>query len=309
MNRRSLFTIAGLVGATLLLHADYRKWRVAMLRRLGAGGRVLATASGTVECDCSGEGPAVLVAHGMSGGYDQARLVSHALGLEGSFRLLLPSRPGYLRTPLASGRSPAEQSDLYAALLDELDVDRAALIGFSGGGPSVLQFALRHPERCSALVLLSALTHPFERDRSSFMQRVLGMLIMWVRRAPISTWLVSRLLVLSRFSIAGNDGRGRAITNGLWNSILPGSARLPGVRNDDAQWDAMEVYDLAGIRAPTLVIHGDADKTVRPEMGRFAADTIPNARFMSVAGGTHLMVFRRRLEVGQPVRQFLRDHA
>jgi pimeloyl-ACP methyl ester carboxylesterase len=41
-------------------------------------------------------------------------------------------------------------------LLDALEVERAAVVGFSAGGPSVIQFALRHPDRTSGLVLLGS---------------------------------------------------------------------------------------------------------------------------------------------------------
>jgi hypothetical protein len=49
----------------------------------------------------------------------------------GGCELLVPSRPGYLRTPLESGRTPEDQADLYAAMLDSLEIERAAHLGGS----------------------------------------------------------------------------------------------------------------------------------------------------------------------------------
>jgi pimeloyl-ACP methyl ester carboxylesterase len=59
------------------------------------------------------------------GGIDRCRLV---LGWvePARYRLLAVSRPGYLGTPLSSGRDPREQADLFAALLDALGIDRVA---------------------------------------------------------------------------------------------------------------------------------------------------------------------------------------
>src|SRR5262249_35660184 len=69
-------------------------------------------------------------------------------------RVIAVSRFGYLRTPLRADASPAAQADAHACLLDALGIRRAAIVGASAGAPSSMQFALRHPERCAALVLL-----------------------------------------------------------------------------------------------------------------------------------------------------------
>lgn len=69
-------------------------------------------------------------------------------------RVIAVSRFGYLRTPLPADASAAAQADAHACVLDALGIRRAAVLGVSAGGPSALQFALRHPERTAALVLL-----------------------------------------------------------------------------------------------------------------------------------------------------------
>ena len=75
-----------------------------------------------------------------------------------SYRFIAVSRPGYLRTPAEVGKTPEEQADAFAALLDALKVDKAIMTGISAGGPPSMQFALRHPDRCAALLLVSAVT-------------------------------------------------------------------------------------------------------------------------------------------------------
>ena len=71
------------------------------------------------------------------------------------------SRPGYLRTPISVGRSPAQQADALAALLDALQVERVAVQGVSGGGPCAVQFAARHADRTSVLFLTCAVSGPY----------------------------------------------------------------------------------------------------------------------------------------------------
>jgi pimeloyl-ACP methyl ester carboxylesterase len=91
----------------------------------------------------------------MPGDHRQGQTLDEDLGP--SARVLRVSRPGYGRTPLRSGRTPEATADLYAALLDALDVPDAVAVGISGGGPSSYAFAQRHPQRCRGLVLCCAL--------------------------------------------------------------------------------------------------------------------------------------------------------
>ena len=61
-------------------------------------------------------------------------------------RFAAASRFGYLGSSLPGAALPADQADAYA-LLDALGIDAAAVFGYSGGGPSAIQFALRHADR------------------------------------------------------------------------------------------------------------------------------------------------------------------
>ena len=67
--------------------------------------------------------------------------------LGSGFRVIAPSRFGYFGSTLPTQRDPADQADAYALLLDHLGIDRAAIIAYSAGSASVLEFALRHPDR------------------------------------------------------------------------------------------------------------------------------------------------------------------
>jgi len=61
------------------------------------------------------------------GGWDHSMILARALDLT-RFRAIALSRPGYLGTPPAAGRSPQEQADLYAATLDALGVEEEGVI-------------------------------------------------------------------------------------------------------------------------------------------------------------------------------------
>ena len=72
------------------------------------------------------------------------------------YRVVSPSRFGYFGSTLRPTATPAHQADAYTVLLDHLGIDRAAVIGYSAGSASVLEFALRHPDRVVGLILACA---------------------------------------------------------------------------------------------------------------------------------------------------------
>lgn len=144
------------VAVAMLLYARFRRdIRTAQERLQSGGSQVIETNCGRIEYATFGEGYPVLVVHGIFGGFDQGLVVARGNAGE-EFRSIVPSRFGYLRTPLPDSASPALQADAYKCLLDALGIQQAAVFGTSAGGTSAIQFALRHPDRCSALVLLSS---------------------------------------------------------------------------------------------------------------------------------------------------------
>lgn len=124
--------------------------------------QLLETLDGTVEYADSGAGQPVLLSHGILGSHVEG------LGMVGTYvgddvRAIAPSRFGYFGSEVPADGTPARQADVYAALLDHLGVDRAVVVGYSAGGPSAIQFGLRHPDRVSALVLASSALPPSSR--------------------------------------------------------------------------------------------------------------------------------------------------
>jgi len=124
-------------------------------RRIASAGAVIAGPQGNIEFTQEGmglPGPPVLVVHGSGGGYDQGELIARSVLGEG-FRWIAPSRFGYLRSTFRDGATFEDQARAYAHLLDELEVDKVAVLALSHGGPSALWFAVLYPERVSSLTL------------------------------------------------------------------------------------------------------------------------------------------------------------
>ena len=274
------------------------------------------TPMGPVEYAEYGEGPAVLALHGAMGGWDQSLLLARTLA-DGGHRFLGLSRPGYLGTPLAAGRSPEEQADLYAAVLDVLGVRDAAVMAVSGGGPSALHFALRHRARCRALVLVSTCGGRVE-TRLPLAFQVLRLAARWPGLAGAMERKAKRDPEASlRRSIPDPVLRERTLRGSggpLLRELVATTSdrmalRLRGTLNDVAVTRARD-YPLERIDVPVLVVHGTGDRAVPFEPhGKVLAARIPGAELVALDGGDHVAIFTHRDEARPRVVRFLAAHA
>jgi 2-hydroxy-6-oxonona-2,4-dienedioate hydrolase len=148
-----IVTFVVVVAGIAVSYVAYRDDIDQAFRRISTGSQIVQTACGPIEYAIAGTGTPVLVRHGAGGGFDQGMDFAADLAAA-NLHMIAMSRFGYLRTPLPADASAAAQADAHAFLLDALGIRRAAVVGVSAGGPSSMQFALRHPERCAALVLV-----------------------------------------------------------------------------------------------------------------------------------------------------------
>lgn len=118
-----------------------KKWLALLKEKLEQGSEVVQTARGPVEFTRQGVSPYLLFFHGTPGGYDQ-NITADSFA-EAGFGTITPSRPGFLRTPLETGRTFEEQADAFAALLDELKVDQVVATRYFGRGPLCHSFCRR----------------------------------------------------------------------------------------------------------------------------------------------------------------------
>ncbi len=267
--------------------------------------QLLSTACGTIEYDAVGVGPIVLLSHGSPGDCGQGLQLAKCLK-PSRLRFLAVSRPGYGSTPLAAGRTPVEQADSFAHLLDGLRIDRAAILGLSGGGPSSLQFAIRHGDRCWALVLLSAVTGKPDPTRPTLLERFASTSFgLWGLRASIRATIpvtkaiavrirsVEQLLLLQQFCL----------------TALPDHSRKAGLSNDEEQFATLQPYDLSHVRAPTAVIHGADDRLVPFAHAERVVHAIPSTTLLTIDRGGHFIFATHAAIVFRRVVTFLACHA
>lgn len=274
----------------------------------------VATARGPVELVDVGEGPAVLALHGAMGGWDQSLLLARTLAPSGH-RVVALSRPGYLGTQLEVAPSPDAQAELYAELLRALGIDRAAVLAVSGGGPSAVALAVRHPELCRALVLVSTC--------GARVTTRLPLGFQLLRLAASWSWLAGALerraaaadpeTSASR-SIPDAAVRARTLADPeagpLFRALLASTSRRMADRLEgtleDVEVTRTQELPLEAIRVPTLVVHGTADRIVPFEVhGKALVARIPGATLAALDGGDHVAIFTHLAEARAKVAAFL----
>jgi pimeloyl-ACP methyl ester carboxylesterase len=118
---------------------------------------IYASRHGDIQYRVVGDGPTMLVSHGLTGGVDQAEyLVTRWRNLDERYRFLYVSRFGYLKSSLPDNATPRIQAAAYKDLLDHLGIDRVIVVGNSAGGASAMWFAIDYPERTNGLILISS---------------------------------------------------------------------------------------------------------------------------------------------------------
>lgn len=292
---------------------SFGNWKKTTLFRLRDGSRLIESSRGPIECAVVGEGPAVLISHGALGGYDQG-LAAIASGFFGErpYRFIAVSRPGYLRTPPEVGQTPEGQADAFAALLDTLKVQKAIIVGISAGGPPSLQFALRHADRCAALLLVSAVTEPIPGPKRG----KAGPFLRAIMQADFLAWLVlglARILPKLFFrSILSPEEMNRIHEPGVLANVLrimdstaPISVRRLGLMIDGGYLTTLPAYPLGSIRVPTLALHGTSDSIIPFASSERTAAAIPGARVLPIENGSHFACLLGLGELTTEVEAFL----
>ena len=297
------------LAAAVAVYASYRRDMDEALERISVGSRIAQTPCGPIEYASAGEGEPVLIVHGAGGGIDQGMDAAKGLAAAG-FRVIAMSRFGYLRTPLPADASPAAQADAHACLLDALGIKRAAIIGASAGAPSSMQFALRHPERCSALVLLvpaayvprpggaPSLKTP-EWTELVFDTALRWDFLYWASIRLAHTTLVGAMLATPPDVLEKADADEQARAAQMLEHTLPVSARRLGLVNDAQVTLTLPRYELERIRAPTLAISVADDRFGTYDAARYTADQIPGARFLGYPTGGHVWVGHHKEIMGE----------
>jgi pimeloyl-ACP methyl ester carboxylesterase len=234
------------------------------------------------------------------------------------YRIVTLDLPGHGLT----GRVPGDDYSMPAfigavtAVADHLGLDRFVLGGNSMGGGVTWQFALAHPERVSAMILVDAVglwswreSGPPRGSGSPVAFRLLGQ--DWFR--SVAGRLDPKLLVGQGLRASFYDPtlvddamiaryRDLALREGSRAATL---ARFGSFRSSAAAANAEP--DLSVLAQPTLVMWGEHDALIPPEVGQRFVETLPNARLVVYPDAGHIPMEELPERSAADVRAFLAE--
>lgn len=258
------------------------------------------TANGiTIEYDVRGSGEPILFVMGLAGqlvdwpdefvdlfverGYQVIRFDNRDIGLSSQTEWTPPSESKTLRSfisrrPLAGvGYTMPDMAADAAGLLDALDIESAHVVGASMGGMISQELAINHPGKVRSLC--SIMSNPGDRRTGGISGRLVAKLF---RRKPPTrdTAIDDAVRIFGLISGPHFDPVEyrahaemqikRAFTP---KGVARQTAAIAGTRN--------RTQFLAGVSAPTLVIHGLVDPLVKPSGGVATARAIPSSRLLA----------------------------
>jgi len=191
-------------------------------------------------------------------------------------------------------------------VLDRARLERATLVGVSYGGLIAAEFAARHPERVTGLVLASALSTDWQPDRRArfYMRSPRLLSPIFVVTAPM------RLAPEVRAAFPTIREQLRFMAVHSWR-VFRAPASPPRMARRVRWAQAHEFADPARVQAPVLVVTGepDLDRVVPVEVSRRTLDRLPSARHVVLPRTGHIGIVTQPDRFCRVMDQFLSQEA
>jgi pimeloyl-[acyl-carrier protein] methyl ester esterase len=234
----------------------------------------------------AGSGRPLILLHGWA---MSSAVFSEALpDLAADFRVLAPDLRGHGASDPGNGYTLEDFADDLCQWLAGLGIDGFDLLGWSLGGQVALRLAGLLGERVGHLLLVAA-TPRFVAEEG------------WTAGLPAVQVKAMARGLKRRYPETLDDFFVRQFSTGeisadslerIRGFAAPGAGDvLPAAETALAALETLQTGDLrrglAGIRVPTLVVHGERDEIIPPEAGRYLAAHLPQGRFVCLADTGH----------------------
>ena len=188
---------------------------------------------------------------------------------------------------MAADLSFEMQVEDLESIVDAARLEHFALFGMSQGAPLAIEYAARHPERVTRLVVFGGYALGWAQRGPESLREGRAMVEMirlgWGRDTP-----AFRLLFASLFIPDATEEQA-----GWFGELMRRTTRPEvAARLIEALGRIDISHRLADVRAPTLVMHVRGDERVPFEQGRVIAAGIPGAQFLELEGRNHILIER-----------------
>ena len=246
-----------------------------------------------ISVDMDGEGPAVLMIHGLGGTSNFYQVQADALAT--SHTVIRPDSAGAGRSSLRQDISIESHADDLAALLEELGIETAAVVAHSMGTLIARTLVNRHPGKVSKLALLGAVREPAEAGRQA--QRDRASTLRSQGTAPVAAGVVAN--ALSQRTRTEKPEVAAFVRELIMRQPVEGYAR-----NCEALAAATDPGPIdPAIRL--LLVTGDEDAVGPPEASRELADAHGNADVHVIEGVGHWTALEAADDVSRLLVAFL----
>ena len=258
--------------------------------------QTIALSYGDMTYVDSGKGEVILSVHGIFGGYDQA--YDTCKDFCSDYRIIAPSRFGYLGSDVSGDGTPARQAAAYVELLDKLGIDKVYLLATSAGGSVAIRFALDYPQRTKGLILYCSAMPLMEKPEK------------YAEYAGPPPFLCNDYIM---FLLSPMFEPIMGMEPSTIYSMLPINDRKVGVildasvTNPDMARDFGE-YPIEDLQVPTLIFHAKDDKLASYIETERAVARFPNCTFISFESGGHLLTGHAE-EIKEAVSDFVEDRS
>ncbi|MEV6236008.1 alpha/beta fold hydrolase [Lentzea sp. NPDC051838] len=243
--------------------------------------------------DHGGDGPAVVLLHSFL--MDASMWAPQVAAFGDSYRLIAIDERGHGETP---AQEPFDHWDVARdalAVLDELKIGKAAVVGTSQGGFVALRMALLAPERVTALVLLGTSGETEDEQISAAYQQLAEV---WIAQGPETVIEAVAKICLGDYDPSEWTPK--------WSAVEPERLRL--IMN--ALVGREGILDRAQeITVPALVLHGTADLAYPVAKAEALVEALPKAEpLVTVEGGAHFLSLTHADDVNPHLQRFLSAH-
>jgi pimeloyl-ACP methyl ester carboxylesterase len=258
-----------------------------------------------------GDGPPVVFVHGLSGSWqnwlEQLPVVAR------EHRVITLDLPGFGYSPMPHGEiSIAGYARMLDALLGELGIDAAAVVGNSMGGFIGAELAIAFPQRVERLVLVSAAglsTHNDPRTVRAMpalvrLERIIAASAVWVASKSEAVVRRPRLREAAMNLVVAHPGRLPAV-------LAAEQVRGAGKPGFIPALEAVVGYDvrdrLPEIACPTLIVWGDRDRLITVGDADVFEELIPNSRKVVFEDTGHMAMLERPEAFNALLSEFLAE--